>query len=61
MSGAPPAASNPAPADDDGKPDGDEEKGHPNDERAQTETVLEEGMPEHQKRKPHTGADAEKG
>ena len=43
----------------DGKPDGDEKKGRPKDDRAITEAVLEEGLPETEKRKPRTGSDAE--
>lgn len=42
-----------------GDPDGDEKKGRPNDDRAKTETVLEEGIPEDEKRKPRIGPDAE--
>ena len=42
----------------DGKPDGDEKKGRPKDDRAITEAVLEEGMPEDEQRKPRTGSDA---
>ena len=42
-----------------GTPDGDEKKGRPKDDRAITEAVLEEGLPEAEKRKPRTGSEAE--
>ena len=42
-----------------GDPDGDEEKARPNDDRAKTEVVLEDGMPEADQRKPRTGPDSE--
>lgn len=42
-----------------GVPDGDEEKGRPKDDRALTETVMEQGMPEAEQRKPRTGDDAQ--
>ena len=48
----------PRPAGDD-VPDGDEKKGRPKDDRGKTEVVLEEGLPEAEKRKPRTGSDAE--
>lgn len=40
-----------------GEPEGDEEKALPKDDRAKTETVLEEGMPPEDQRKPRTGED----
>lgn len=42
----------------DSLPDGDEKKGRPKDDRAQTEAVLEDGMPPDEQRKPRTGQDA---
>ena len=42
-----------------GEPKGDEDRASPKDDRARTETVLEQGMPESEQRKPRTGSDAE--